>query len=60
MKNIFKKSINQIFTPSDTQVIVQEAQKQIIRHLDAPIAPSLLAARADAGRHGDADRLRYQ
>jgi len=36
MKNIFKKSINQIFSPADTQVIVQEAQKQINRHLDAP------------------------
>src|SRR5471032_3541119 len=36
MKNIIKKSISQIFSPSDSEVIIQEAQKQIIRHLDAP------------------------
>ena len=36
MKNIIKKSISQIFSPSDSEAIVQEAQKQIIRQLDAP------------------------
>src|SRR5471030_1678928 len=36
MKDIIKKSIRQIFSSSDSEAIVQEAQKQIIRHLDAP------------------------
>ena len=36
MKNLVKKTISQIFSPSDSEAILQEAKKQIIRELDAP------------------------
>jgi len=36
MKNVIKNKISQIFSPADSEAIVQEAQKQIVRHLDAP------------------------
>lgn len=60
MKNIVKRTLSQIFSPSDSEAILQEAKKQIIRELDAPSRRLFFTTRTDTRRRGDADRLRYQ